>query len=181
MAGGESGRKSRAGASLPDIPDKLYFRIGEVARLLALPAHVLRFWESEFPHLRPYKGGTGQRLYRRRDVEALLEIRRLLYDRGYTISGARQLLTERAPDMESTARTAEPIAPGNSAQVSGNALLNVYTGLRELSQLLSRPAQSDAKSRHNGLPLALRRRTAVDTGTPSLFGPSFKQEPEDTH
>ena len=75
-----------------DIPDKLYFRIGEVARLCDVPAYVLRFWESEFPQLKPNKGGTGQRLFRRRDVEMALRIKRLLYDEGYTIPGARQLL-----------------------------------------------------------------------------------------
>ncbi|HTF44720.1 MAG TPA: MerR family transcriptional regulator, partial [Terriglobales bacterium] len=58
-----------------DIPDKLYFRIGEVARLCDIPAYVLRFWESEFPQLKPHKGGTGQRLYRRRDVEMALRIK----------------------------------------------------------------------------------------------------------
>ena len=73
-----------------DIPDKLYFRIGEVARLCEVPAYVLRFWESEFPQLKPNKGGTGQRLYRRRDVEMALRIKILLYDEGYTIPGARQ-------------------------------------------------------------------------------------------
>ena len=75
-----------------EIPDKLYFRIGDVARICDVPAYVLRFWESEFPQLKPNKGGTGQRLYRRRDVEMALRIKRLLYDEGYTIPGARQLL-----------------------------------------------------------------------------------------
>jgi DNA-binding transcriptional MerR regulator len=78
--------------SSAEIPDKLYFRIGEVARLCDVPAYVLRFWESEFPNLKPNKGGTGQRLFRRRDVEIALRIKRLLYDEGYTIPGARQLL-----------------------------------------------------------------------------------------
>jgi DNA-binding transcriptional MerR regulator len=81
---------SRGAAS--EIPDKLYFRIGEVARLCEVPAYVLRFWESEFPQLKPNKGGTGQRLYRRRDVEMALRVKRLLYDEGYTIPGARQLI-----------------------------------------------------------------------------------------
>src|SRR5581483_11959271 len=72
------------------VPDKLYFRIGEVARLCHLPAYVLRFWETEFPQLKPGKSGTGQRMYRRRDVENVLRIRKLLYEDGFTISGARQ-------------------------------------------------------------------------------------------
>ncbi len=74
---------------VPEIPDKLYFRIGDVARLCEVPAYVLRFWETEFPQLKPNKGGTGQRLYRKRDVEMALRIKSLLYDQGYTIPGAR--------------------------------------------------------------------------------------------
>ena len=76
---------------VPEIPDKLYFRIGDVARLCEVPAYVLRFWETEFPQLKPNKGGTGQRLYRKRDVETALRIKSLLYDQGYTIPGARQV------------------------------------------------------------------------------------------
>src|SRR5215467_2490138 len=72
------------------IPDKLYFRIGEVANLCRLPAYVLRFWESEFPQLKPVKSSTGQRMYRRRDVESVLRIKQLLYEQGFTIAGARQ-------------------------------------------------------------------------------------------
>jgi DNA-binding transcriptional MerR regulator len=76
------------------IPDKLYFRIGEVARLCRLPAYVLRFWESEFPQLKPVKSSTGQRMYRRRDVESVLRIKKLLYEDGFTIAGARGQLKE---------------------------------------------------------------------------------------
>jgi DNA-binding transcriptional MerR regulator len=96
------------------IPDKLYFRIGDVARLCSLPAYVLRFWETEFPQLKPHKGGSGQRLYRKRDVEIVLEIKRLLYDEGFTIAGARKSLAEK--------RTA-PIAVDaqNGASQSGTA------------------------------------------------------------
>ncbi len=74
------------------IPDKLYFRIGEVAKLSRLPAYVLRFWETEFPQLKPTKSSTGQRMYRRRDVESVLRIKQLLYGEGFTIAGARQQL-----------------------------------------------------------------------------------------
>src|SRR6202161_3589468 len=76
----------------PEIPDKLYFRIGEVADLLGVEPYVLRYWESEFPKLAPKKSGTGHRLYRRKDVELLLKIKHLLYDRRFTIEGARQTL-----------------------------------------------------------------------------------------
>src|SRR5437588_5167228 len=76
------------------IPEKLYFRIGEVADLCRLPTSVLRFWETEFPQLKPNKSNTGQRMYRRADVEQIVRIRELLYDKGFTIAGARQALRE---------------------------------------------------------------------------------------
>src|SRR5579864_9296946 len=94
MAHNEPIRKSphAPGPPVSEIPDKLYFRIGEVARLCEVPAYVLRFWESEFPQLKPNKGGTGQRLYRRRDVEMALRVKSLLKEEGYTIPGARAVL-----------------------------------------------------------------------------------------
>ena len=82
----------RGGTVTTAIPDKLYFRIGEVARLCKVQSYVLRFWETEFPQLKPNKSGTGQRLYRKRDVEMALQVKRLLHEEGYTIAGARQLL-----------------------------------------------------------------------------------------
>jgi DNA-binding transcriptional MerR regulator len=83
-----------AGAA-QEIPDKLYFRIGEVARLAGIKPYVLRFWETEFPSLGPKKTGTGHRLYRRKDVELVLEIKRLLYEKRFTIEGARKFLETR--------------------------------------------------------------------------------------
>jgi len=71
------------------IPDKLYFRIGEVAQLAGVEPYVLRFWETEFPQLAPKKSGSGHRLYRRKEVEMVLEVKRLLYEKRYTIEGAR--------------------------------------------------------------------------------------------
>jgi len=76
----------------PRIPDKEYFRIGEVAEIADVEPYVLRFWESEFPRLRPSKTRTSQRVYSRRDVSLVLRIRDLLYEEGYTISGARRQL-----------------------------------------------------------------------------------------
>jgi DNA-binding transcriptional MerR regulator len=88
-------------AGLPEeIPDKLYFRIGEVARLAGIKPYVLRFWETEFPGLGPKKSGTGHRLFRRKDVELVLEIKRLLYERRFTIEGARKHLEERVKPEE---------------------------------------------------------------------------------
>ncbi len=87
-------RREKSPASDPVIPDKLYFRIGEVSRLCKLPAYVLRFWETEFPQLKPVKSSTGQRMYRKRDVESVVRIKKLLYEDGFTIAGARVQLRE---------------------------------------------------------------------------------------
>jgi DNA-binding transcriptional MerR regulator len=81
----------------PEIPDKLYFRIGEVSSLLGVETYVLRYWETEFPSLAPKKSGTGHRLYRRKDVELLLRIKHLLYEKRFTIEGARQSLQSESP------------------------------------------------------------------------------------
>ena len=87
-------------STTPEIPDKLYFRIGDVARLAGIKPYVLRFWETEFPGLGPKKSGTGHRLYRRKDVEMVLEIKRLLYEQRFTIEGARKFLETRPkPEM----------------------------------------------------------------------------------
>jgi DNA-binding transcriptional MerR regulator len=78
------------------IPDKLYFRIGEVARLAGVEQYVLRYWEKEFPRLAPKKSGRDHRLYRRKDVELVLQIKHLLYEKRFTIEGARKNLDDRA-------------------------------------------------------------------------------------
>jgi len=81
---------------VPEIPDKLYFKIGEVSELLGVEPYVLRYWETEFTVLSPKKSGTGHRLYRRKDVELLLRIKHLLRDKRFTIEGARQTLQAEA-------------------------------------------------------------------------------------
>jgi len=77
-----------------EIPDKLFFKIGEVSRLTDVKAHVLRYWESEFPTLSPPKNRADQRVYRKKDIETVLLIKKLLYEENYTISGARKRLRE---------------------------------------------------------------------------------------
>jgi DNA-binding transcriptional MerR regulator len=124
----KSGAKNSAHEIL--IPDKLYFRIGEVATLCHLPAYVLRFWESEFPQLKPVKSSTGQRMYRKRDVESVLRIKTLLYEQGFTISGARQQL--RAETKSDKTQAAIPF-PTQSAP----ELQHIRQGLREILDLLS--------------------------------------------
>lgn len=79
----------------PDIPDKLYFKIGEVSDIADVPAYVLRFWESEFKRISPKRTASGQRLYRRRDVELILKIKDLLYNKKFTIQGAKRHLVIR--------------------------------------------------------------------------------------
>jgi DNA-binding transcriptional MerR regulator len=84
---------------VPEIPDKLYFRIGEVADLVGVEAHVLRYWETEF-RLRPARSASGQRLYRKSDLSRFLRVRQLLHEEGYTIAGARKLLVEGGGDKD---------------------------------------------------------------------------------
>jgi len=124
-----------------EIPDKLYFRIGEVARLCEVPAYVLRFWESEFPQLHPNKGGTGQRLYRRRDVEIALRVKSLLYDQGYTIPGARQLLKGEQRHKEPTLALGIAETPD---QAETAKLRKLRRELREVLTLLSKPSRAAA-------------------------------------
>jgi DNA-binding transcriptional MerR regulator len=97
-----------APAETPEIPEKLYFRIGEVSRLLGVEAYVLRYWETEFPSLSPKKSDTGQRLYKRKDVEQLLQIKELLYAKRFTIEGARQTLADRHKTPKAAVATEQP-------------------------------------------------------------------------
>ena len=125
-------RSKVRGASEPIIPDKLYFRIGEVASLCRLPAYVLRFWETEFPQLKPVKSGTGQRMYRQRDVENVLRIKKLLYDEGFTIAGARAHL--KAELKPSQRQDGLPFPKGRST----DPLKKVRQGLQEILGILNK-------------------------------------------
>jgi DNA-binding transcriptional MerR regulator len=88
---------------LISIPKKLYFKIGEVSKITGLPSHVLRFWETEFGRIKPKRSPSGQRLYRRQDVELVLKIKELLYVKKYTIRGASKCLsTGRVPEPKMT-------------------------------------------------------------------------------
>jgi DNA-binding transcriptional MerR regulator len=117
-----------------EIPNKLYFRIGDVSRLAGVKPYVLRFWESEFPGLAPRKSGTGHRLYRRKEVELVLEIRRLLYDNRFTIEGARKALEAKG--------LSEPLAPPSMADQASlfgspkDAIAEIRKELGEILQLL---------------------------------------------
>jgi DNA-binding transcriptional MerR regulator len=130
MAENKSQRKKAATAD-PVIPDKLYFRIGEVATLCRLPAYVLRFWETEFPQLKPVKGSNGQRMYRQRDVEVLVHIKKLLYDQGFTIAGARQHLKDEAKPAQKQSGLPFP------RRKSSDDLKKVRQGLQEILGILA--------------------------------------------
>jgi DNA-binding transcriptional MerR regulator len=128
----------------PEIPDKLCFRIGEVAKLAGVKPHVLRFWEAEFRGLGPKKSGTGHRVYRRKDVAFVLEIKRLLYEKRFTIEGARKYLESQAK---------RNTAPVPSARKQGElftvpvAFSELRRELRELAELLGDPAENKSASR----------------------------------
>ena len=144
----QASRKHAADA--PVIPDRLYFKIGDVARICGVETYVLRFWETQFPQLKPNKSGTGQRLYRRRDVELALEVKRLVHGEGYTLAGARQALesgARRGGQAETRAAVAE-IAPASAesamgssgrSEANGRKLAQIRTELRELVELLGSP------------------------------------------
>jgi DNA-binding transcriptional MerR regulator len=155
----------------PTIPDRLYFKIGDVARILKLEPYVLRFWESQFPQLKPNKSGTGQRLYRKRDVEIAVEIKRLVYGEGYTLSGARQALGQAksgeaqsgvtAPAQASAAKVAK--RSDKVADVIGRARVE----LREIAGMLASPANAATPQLQS-----FRRRTrssSTEKASGSLF------------
>ena len=114
------------------VPDKLYFRIGEVAKLVGVEQHVLRYWGKEFPRLGPKKSGSGHRLYRRKDVELALQIKHLLYEKRFTIEGARKHLegrTKRAPKKAETPATQVALFAGPPPDA-------IDTVRRELDEIL---------------------------------------------
>ena len=135
----------------PEIPDKLYFRIGDVARMCAVEPYVLRFWESEFPQLKPNKSGTGQRLYRRRDVEMALRVKRLLYDEGYTIAGARQIVQAELRN----GKNRQPELPLEQRQAVERTEVRLHKArkeLREILGLLSGPGPQTSQTKEKRIP-----------------------------
>jgi DNA-binding transcriptional MerR regulator len=113
------------------LPDKLYFKIGEVSRIVGVRPYVLRYWETEFELLKPGKAPSRHRLYRKKDVELLLEIKRLLYTEGYTIEGARK----RLKDVKKEER--QQLKLPLSESVYRNALAKIKKDLQSLRKMLS--------------------------------------------
>ena len=118
------------------IPEKIYFKIGEVCDLVGVQAHVLRYWETEFPAIAPKKSGTGQRLYRRKDVELILEIKHLLYEKRFTIEGARKAIEGRAKPIAAPKRTAKA-SETTQASLFGAPGPDLSSLRRELEAILS--------------------------------------------
>ena len=141
-------RVSVPSSDSPSIPNRLYFKIGDVARICELEPYVLRFWETQFPQLKPNKSGTGQRLYRRRDVEMALEIKRLVHGEGYTISGARQALEQghRKPTLQAKLPLPGSDDPQTQDSVAA-AIGHACAELREIASLLAAPASRPYRRR----------------------------------
>jgi DNA-binding transcriptional MerR regulator len=141
----------------PTIPDRLYFKIGDVARLCGVETYVLRFWESQFSQLKPNKSGTGQRLYRRRDVELALEIKRLVHAEGYTIAGARTVLDQGVNRKGSRLhpQASLPLAAdqGKRLDAVAAAIGRARAELREISGMLGTPVQQPARRRSRLAPI----------------------------
>jgi DNA-binding transcriptional MerR regulator len=127
------------GQSESAIPAKNLFRIGEVSRLTSTKPFVLRFWETEFPMLQPVKSPKGHRLYRRQDIETVLVIKRLLYDEGFTIAGARRHLRDQAGDPSGSNGSTVTVEaqPGQSSMtLNRKTLLDLRDSLRSLLTVL---------------------------------------------
>jgi len=128
------------------IPNKLFFKIGEVCEITDTQPYVLRYWESEFPALAPAKNTSGQRIYRRRDIETVLRIKQLLYEEGFTIAGAKKRLEMEMAGRTPTPSSAPPGGNGGGAAGGGRAgddatrkaLHEIRDQLREILTLLDR-------------------------------------------
>jgi DNA-binding transcriptional MerR regulator len=125
------------------IPNKLFFKIGEVCEITDTQPYVLRYWESEFPALAPAKNSSGQRIYRRKDIETVLRIKQLLYDEGFTIAGAKKRLESEASGKGATEDPAstQPTAAAPADERTRTVLLEVKDQLREILTLMDKGAK----------------------------------------
>jgi DNA-binding transcriptional MerR regulator len=142
-----------------EIPDRLYFRIGDVARICGVEPYVLRFWETQFPSLKPNKGGTGQRLYRRREVELALQIKQLVHNEGYTLAGARQAM-EVAPRPRGKQQAVLALTEEQAQKRLDAATAVIGRARAELRELARQLAVEQ--------PTVHRRRSRLTTFNPSL-------------
>lgn len=126
-------RSAKEGASPQAIPDKLYFKIGEVAKIAGVKPYVLRYWETEFSELKPNKSKTKQRLYRRKEVEAVLKIRELLHERRFTIEGARQHLKDLGKSEKKQQQEKQITLPLQNSKAFKENLKTLQKKLQELT------------------------------------------------
>jgi DNA-binding transcriptional MerR regulator len=127
-----------AAQTVPEIPDKSHFTIAEVARLTSTKPFVLRYWENEFPTLQPVKAPNGRRLYRREDIEMVFEIKRLLYEEGFTIAGARKHLSSQDNANGEPAEEPLPKQPAGNSRAHQKFLLDLHEELLAILTLLER-------------------------------------------
>jgi DNA-binding transcriptional MerR regulator len=128
-----------SGQSDREIPDKNLFRIGEASRLTGTKSFVLRYWETEFPTLQPVKSSSGHRLYRREDIETVFEIKRLLYDEGFTIAGARKHLAEQNGNGDAAPpAVASPLRERDLSRTQRKWLMDLREELHAILTLLER-------------------------------------------
>ena len=126
------------------IPNKLFFRIGEVCELTDTQPYVLRYWESEFPSLAPAKNNSGQRIYRRRDIETIFRIKTLLYEEGFTIAGAKKKLELEMKDVESGKLPDETLTPGSISDPMREKIQEIKSELSDLLEFLD-TAEADSE------------------------------------
>jgi DNA-binding transcriptional MerR regulator len=169
----------------PVIPDRLYFKIGDVARICGVETYVLRFWETQFPQLKPNKSGTGQRLYRRHDVELALRIKHLVHTEGYTLAGARQALEQAQAHRRPIPQPAPQPVPnhdrqsilqlsvvgsGQTPEAVATTIAHARAELREIAGLLASPEPQPPRRRS--------RLATMPSAADSLFSP-FDPTPKD--
>ena len=118
------------------IPNKLFFKIGEVCELTETQPYVLRYWESEFPALAPAKNNSGQRIYRRRDMETILRIKALLYEEGFTIAGAKKRLEQEVKEEGAGGGGQTPITRPLEGEMNGDRIEEIKSGLEDILHIL---------------------------------------------
>ena len=141
---GKRGKSAQSGKDGLELgTDKLYFKIGEVADIVEVAAHVLRYWESEF-RMRPQRSASGQRMYRRKDIARFLRIRKLLHDEGFTIAGARKVFSEGAASTAPQAGGADSSRLGDALQRIADVRARVAARASTISTAMARPRWSRA-------------------------------------
>ena len=130
----------------PAIPDKVFFKIGEVSRIIGVPEHTLRYWEDEFGQIRPEKTRSGQRLYRRRDIELLLQIKQLLWEEKFKIAGARERLKHPDPTERKEAEHKGPQPPPEPLRKEAQATRETVSRIQhEVDMLLELVDKTDSR------------------------------------